>query len=40
MVCKYIMSVCRCIFDDFSKNGIDFCIFFDFNQCFQRTWFW
>ena len=38
MVGRYILSVYRCVLDDLFKNGIDFCIVFNFNQCFDQCY--
>ena len=38
MVGRCVLCACRCIFDDLFKKGIDFCIVFDFNQCFDQCY--
>ena len=38
IVGRYILSVCRCVFDYLFKNSIDFCIVFNFNQCFDQCY--
>ena len=38
MVGRHILSVYQCVFDDLFKNGIDFFIFFYFNQCFDQCY--
>ena len=38
MVGRYVLPIYPCVFDDLFKNGIDFCIVFDFNQCFDQCY--
>ena len=38
MVGRYVLYVYRCVFLDLFKNGIDFCIVSDFNQCFDQCY--